>query len=915
MASLSDIFKLLAQPPGSLVFHLIALFALTFMLYAALGQRRAHGTANPFPRLHWAAAILLLGRVLLMIAALLENSGVVLSHSVLPPLERFVDVASIGLLALAFVPLLIDKARFGLAIASLNAAAALIAYAAVAPAWYAASQQSTATYSEQDWGWQIWSLGIAALAAVLTLFRRGSQWATVLVAFAALAAGHGLQAVLPDVETDVAIWVRLAQLVAYLLLAATVFAAYTQTRHETEPRPASAERLMPGAPDPWPVVDAIRQVGSGDDRQLALQRVCAAIASHLRADLTAIGLPGNAPHLIELVAIHHPGAAPTPGAMFTLDEQPAVKRAIDRRRSVLIGPQDNASDISGLFGLLGSFVPGPLLIQPLIDEQDVLGVLLVGNPNSGRALAALDAQQARAHGDLLSRQLAMARQIDSLQRRGAELSETVRQQVNELSALRAIQASASQLSQNEAAQLTAALREAEQRAEQANRRAQELAAFIQAREAETQPIDDRSALWEAQVRRLSDERGALETQLAEAREEAAQLASLQQALEAQLKQAQQHIAGLQDDLERRAVAGKTGPLKTEPEGDAPGILVSDTRGRIAVANERALRLIGRPRTALVGQSIESVFSDRRWREALDLLTRAPDPSAAGEPPFVIDVAFAGRTLHAELTPFRDGSGRTLNGIIVSLLGEAERSDTQRQEVLASIAQELRTPMTSIVGYTDLLLGESVGILGAMQRQFLQRVRANIERMGGLLNDLIGVATLDTGQVKQEPEPIDITEAIEEAIMAASAQVRERGTTIQLDLEEDLPRVEADRDNVQQILSHLLTNAVTATPPGGDVVIGAHSNPEATEFVLISVTDCGGGIDPQDRQRVFNRLYRADNPLIGGLGETGVGMSIARALVEAQGGRIWVDSEMGRGSTFTFIIPVAGMGESGNGAGP
>ena len=88
------------------------------------------------------------------------------------------------------------------------------------------------------------------------------------------------------------------------------------------------------------------------------------------------------------------------------------------------------------------------------------------------------------------------------------------------------------------------------------------------------------------------------------------------------------------------------------------------------------------------------------------------------------------------------------------------------------------------------------------------------------------------------------------------------------------------------------------------VIGARTNIDAPDFVLISVTDCGGGIDPQDRQRVFNRMYRADNPLIQGLGETGVGMSIARALIEAHGGRIWVDSEMGKGSTFTFIIPIA-----------
>jgi signal transduction histidine kinase len=105
------------------------------------------------------------------------------------------------------------------------------------------------------------------------------------------------------------------------------------------------------------------------------------------------------------------------------------------------------------------------------------------------------------------------------------------------------------------------------------------------------------------------------------------------------------------------------------------------------------------------------------------------------------------------------------------------------------------------------------------------------------------------------------------------------------------------------LQHLLSNAALCSPNDAEVVIRALVPVEMPEYMLFSVIDQGGGIAPDDRQRAFHRMYRADHPLVQGLGETGVGLSIAKALVEAQGGRIWVDSEMGRGSTFTFILPL------------
>lgn len=902
---MQSLLELLTQPPGNLVFHILLLFTLTFMLYAAVGQIRARGSASPFPRLHWAAIGLILGRAVLMIASLLAQSGLFPARAVLPPLERFIDVVSLGLLAFAFVPLLVENARAGLLVASLNAALALIVYAAIAPVWFEASRQSAASYSDQGFFWQIWALAIALLSAFVVLMRPRGQWGFIFAAFALLAAGHGLEFWLGTRQSDFTAWVRLSQIAAYPILAATVYSAYVGAQPEERSRPLSTARLLAAGPDPWPVIDAVRQIDGSADINLALQKVCASIAVNLRADLAAVGLPGGAANLVELVAIHHPGAAPPPGAMFSLEEQPAVRRAIERRRTISIGPEDSATEISrsGLFGLLGSFVPGPLLIQPLVRDPNVLGVLLVSNPNSGRAFSQTEIQLIRTYADFLSATLAALRQIEALERRNVELSETLRQQSSELNTQRTAVESASQRTEAEVAPLKAALAEAEQRAERANKRAQELATFIEAQEAGAADRNQASH-WESRARQLAEERVDLTAQLSEAKEEAGRLNALQQALETQLKNAQGQIVHLQDEVQNQAAADQAMTLAAS-SGAIPGLLISDTHGRVAVANDRARRLIGRAGAAVIGQPIETVIGDPRWREALDVLTRAPDLSSAGEPPYHVNIKLGGEPIVVELFPFKDGSGKTLNGIIAMLSGGPQAQDKQRDEVIASLTQELRTPMTSMAGYTDLLLGESVGILGAMQRQFLQRVKANIERMGSMLNDLIGVTTIDADAIAPEREPIDAVEAIEEAIMGSAAQYRERDISVQIDLEDGLPKIQADREQLYQIIHHLLSNACAVTPAGGEVIVGAHSNAEAPDFVLISVTDSGGGIDPADRQRVFNRMYRADNPLIAGLGETGVGLSIARALVESHGGRIWVDSEMGKGSTFTFIIPVAG----------
>jgi signal transduction histidine kinase len=230
---------------------------------------------------------------------------------------------------------------------------------------------------------------------------------------------------------------------------------------------------------------------------------------------------------------------------------------------------------------------------------------------------------------------------------------------------------------------------------------------------------------------------------------------------------------------------------------------------------------------------------------------------------------------------------------------------QQSEVVTSIAQEFRQPMSSIIGYTDLLLGESVGLLGAMQRKFLERIKASTERMGGLLDELVQITHIDGGQIDLTPDMVDLNAVIDEAVGNIIAQVSEKNIALRVDLPEELPPIQVNKDAMQQILSNLLQNAGAATPMDGEVSLHARVEKKENEpsYVLLSVSDQGGGISTEDMPRVFSRLYKADNPLIQGIGDTGVGLSIVKTLVEAHKGRIWVDTEPGKGSTFSILLPV------------
>ena len=239
----------------------------------------------------------------------------------------------------------------------------------------------------------------------------------------------------------------------------------------------------------------------------------------------------------------------------------------------------------------------------------------------------------------------------------------------------------------------------------------------------------------------------------------------------------------------------------------------------------------------------------------------------------------------------------------SSLNSSTTIPVDQVDILTSVSQELRQPMSSIIGYVDLLLGESVGILGALQIKFLERIKASTDRISSLIHDLNQVTSIGKDHMLINPEMIDLNLIIDNAVAYTSSQLREKKITMRLDIPDSPPKIHIDREALQQIIIHLLQNAGAATLVEGTVMLRVKFHKDdGKDFLMIQVVDSGGGIATEDLPKVFAQRYRADNVLIQGLGDTGVGLSIAKTLAEAHSGRIWVETIQGEGSTISALLP-------------
>ncbi|MBN1593435.1 MAG: GAF domain-containing protein, partial [Candidatus Coatesbacteria bacterium] len=226
----------------------------------------------------------------------------------------------------------------------------------------------------------------------------------------------------------------------------------------------------------------------------------------------------------------------------------------------------------------------------------------------------------------------------------------------------------------------------------------------------------------------------------------------------------------------------------------------------------------------------------------------------------------------------------------------------KTEFVSLVSHELRTPLTSIQGYVRLILAGHTGEFNQVQSEFLGTVARNTDRLVALVDDLLDISRIESGRLELVVEPIQVADIIRAEVDSIKSQAEEKQINIITDVEPGLPRVRADSHRLGQVVSNLLSNAVKYSPDNTTVKIIAN---KISKNVLVKVIDSGIGIAPEERSKLFQRFYRGDSDFVRSTWGTGLGLAITHHLVEMHGGKVWVESEKGHGSTFTFSIPAMG----------
>jgi len=358
-----------------------------------------------------------------------------------------------------------------------------------------------------------------------------------------------------------------------------------------------------------------------------------------------------------------------------------------------------------------------------------------------------------------------------------------------------------------------------------------------------------------------------------------------------LTRAFNHMA---DQLEDKLtdLADERAQLAAVLESMADGVLIVDEESRVELINPAAAQLLGTSATGALGRSFAQVT---RHHEVIDFWRNCQEPG--GERIGLLEIGPEALFWRVIVTPLEE---HEKGACLVTLqdLTEMHRLQTMRQDFIGNVSHELRTPLASLRALVETLRDGAQQDPVAAQR-FLDLMETEVDALTQIVQESLELSRIESGRAPLRLSPTAVAEVILPVVDRLRTQGERAGVTVDCTLPEGLADVLADEERLRQVVSNLLHNAIKFTPPGGEIHISAE---QVADEVVISVRDTGVGISREDLPRVFERFYKADRARSST--GTGLGLAIAKHIVQGHGGRIWAQSTEGRGSTFSFSLPIA-----------
>lgn len=334
---------------------------------------------------------------------------------------------------------------------------------------------------------------------------------------------------------------------------------------------------------------------------------------------------------------------------------------------------------------------------------------------------------------------------------------------------------------------------------------------------------------------------------------------------------------------------------------AEGVIMVNKQGEIMLMNPAAEALLGVKKEDKIGQSI---LNDMKEEQLVSLVQQPNDEKKSREVTIQSKNDQVKKVLRASNAVIESEDGKTVGFVsVISDVTKQRELEALKNAFLANVSHDLRTPITCIRGSLQLLCDNTTSKLTPSQEKFATIALNNIERLSRLINDLLDLSKLEVKKFTIKPAPFRVDDLAQVLVNEFGAWSKTKGITIQTNMEKPLT-IDADQDRISQVLTNLIGNALKFTPQGGTVtIVGKHT--AESQKVELGVRDTGPGIAKKDFQKLFEKFSRIDSPAMQGISGTGLGLTIAKEIVELHGGRIWVESQIGKGSYFAFELPAKG----------
>lgn len=364
----------------------------------------------------------------------------------------------------------------------------------------------------------------------------------------------------------------------------------------------------------------------------------------------------------------------------------------------------------------------------------------------------------------------------------------------------------------------------------------------------------------------------------------AELASLTEAFNLMAQQVQSQMAHASEGRSR---------LMAALDSSVDPVLALDIEGRVVFANLAAQRLFGLDAKAIAGNSAAGLLPDERVVDAV----RA---SRERRSQMTIDIERPGRRFFQVVTSPIGGGGEWAVLVVIHDVSDVKRTEQIRRDFAANVSHELRTPLAGIKAVVETLAEGAIDDREAAM-DFLSRADSEVDRLIILVEELLELSRIESGEIPLSVQPTDIGAMLRDVVERLRPQAERKRVGLSLDLAEPPGTADIDPDRLERGLLNLVHNAVKFTPEGGSVTLAAARTPNE---LIFTVRDTGIGIDSADLPRIFERFYKADQSRAGRAG-SGIGLAIVKHAVEAHGGAVSAESQLGHGSTFTIRLPLTG----------